>query len=154
MWPFHGPADTMAPSDSAPVTRPAGPLRAGERNGRAGSFLVIFMRLLAGVWVIQGLLQWSAILLPPEPLFYNVTALYGAAVAFFAVSDIVAAVGLWLATPWGGAIWLLTATAQIFVVTALPGFFSVAWVGVDIVLIAIYFVLTWRASHAGPRTLG
>ena len=37
------------------------------------------------------------------------------AVIFFGVLDLVAAVGLWLATPWGGVLWLLAAVSQIFV---------------------------------------
>ena len=93
---------------------------AGEEN-RAGVFLVVYMRLLAGLWVIQGLLQWSAILLPPEPVLDEVSALRGAAVIFFAIFDLVAAVGLWLAAPWGGVIWLLGAIAQIFVALGAAG---------------------------------
>ncbi len=121
----------------------------GEAN-RAALYLVVFMRLLAGLWVIQGLLQWNAILLPPEPLFDRVSALRCAAVIFFATVNLVAAVGLWLATPWGGVIWLLAAVAQIVVALALPGFFSMLWSGADIVLIVTYFVLMWRAGHSGP----
>jgi hypothetical protein len=39
-----------------------------------------------------------------EPLFDNLPPLRIAAVIYFAVFDLVAAVGLWLATPWGGVI--------------------------------------------------
>jgi Family of unknown function (DUF6163) len=150
-----GSSETAARPDSGAAIRLGEPTRlAGEEN-RAGLFLVVFMRLLAGLWVIQGLLQWSAILLPPEPLFDKVGALRGAAVIFFATVNLVAAVGLWLATPWGGVIWLLGAIAQILVALALPGFFSMLWIGADIVLIIIYFVLMWRAGHAGapPRSM-
>jgi hypothetical protein len=122
----------------------------GEET-RAGLFLVVFMRVLAGIWVIQGLLQWGAILMPPESLLDNVNALHGAAVIFFAIFDLVAAVGLWLAAPWGGIIWLLGAIAQIAVAVFLPGFFSMFWVVADIVLIALYFVLTWQAATRAQR---
>ncbi len=150
-----GSSETAARPDLGAAIRLGEPARiAGEENC-AGLFLVVFMRLLAGLWVIQGLLQWSAILLPPEPLFDNVSAPRGAAVIFFATVNLVAAVGLWLATPWGGVIWLLDAIAQILVALALPGFFSMLWIGADIVLIVIYFVLMWRAGHAGtpPRSV-
>ena len=50
------------------------------------------------------MVQWSAILLPSEPLFDNLPPLRIAAVIYFAVFDLVATVGLWLATPWGGVI--------------------------------------------------
>jgi hypothetical protein len=116
---------------------------------RAGLLLIVFMRLLAGLWAFQGLLEWSAILLPRETLFDNLPLLRGAAVIFFAVFDLVAAVGLWLAAPWGGLIWLLGALAQIVVAIALPGFFSMFWVAANLTLIAIYFVLNFEASHPG-----
>jgi Family of unknown function (DUF6163) len=115
----------------------------------AGLLLVVFMRLLAGLWALQGLLEWSAILLPRESLLENLPLLRGAAVIFFAVFDLVAAVGLWLAAPWGGVIWLLGALAQIVVAIALPGFFSMFWVAANLTLIAIYFVLNFEASYPG-----
>ena len=147
-----GSSKTAARSDSGAAIGLGEPGHvAGEAN-RAGLFLVVFMRLLAGLWVIQGLSQWSAILLPPEPLFDKVSALRGAAVIFFATVNLVAAVGLWLATPWGGVIWLLSAIAQILAALALPGFYSMLWIGADIVLIVIYFGLMWRAGHAGAAS--
>jgi Family of unknown function (DUF6163) len=63
-------------------------------------------------------------LLPSESLFDNLPPLQGAAVIYFAIVDLVAAVGLWLATPWGGVIWLFAALTQIATVFVLPGFFS------------------------------
>lgn len=116
-----------------------------------GLFLVVFMRLLAALWVFQGLLQWSAVLLPREPLFDAVTPVWGGAVIFFAILDLVAAVGLWLATPWGGVIWLFGAIAQIFVALAIPGFFSMMWISANIALILIYFALTWQAGRSRAR---
>jgi hypothetical protein len=145
----RGLSKAAGPSDSGAAIRLGEPAHNVAEENRAGLFLVVFMRLLAGFWVIQGLLQWSAILLPLEPLFDNVSALRGAAVLFFAIFDLVAAVGLWLATPWGGAIWLLGAIAQIFVALGLPGFFSILWAVADIGLIIIYFILTWQVSRAG-----
>lgn len=71
---------------------------------------------------------------------------------FFATVNLVGAVGLWLATSWGGVIWLLAAIAQIFVALALPGFFSMLWIGADIVLIIFYFGLMWRAGRAGKAS--
>jgi len=135
------------PPDSGAAIRLGEPARIVGEENRAGLLLVVFMRLLAGLWVIQGLLQWSAILLPSEPLFDNVSALRGGAVIFFAIYDLVAAVGLWLAAPWGGIIWLLGAIAQIFVALWLPGFFSLLWIGANVILIVIYFGLTWQAGR-------
>ena len=68
---------------------------------------------------------------------------------FFAVLDIVAGVGLWLATPWGGVLWLLIASAQIFVTLSMPGFFVGGYVliAVNAILIIIYFALTFEAGR-------
>ena len=139
---------------SAPPNPGAAISRSNHAQGEKDSIgadlhLVVFMRLLAGLWALQGLLQWSAILLPAEPLFDNLPPLRGAAVIYFAVFDLVAAAGLWLATPWGGVIWLLGALTQIIVAIALPGLFSIYWVAADLALIAIYFVLTFEASRPG-----
>ena len=71
-----------------------------------------------------------------------------AAVIFFAVLDLLAAVGLWLATPWGGVLWLFAALSQIFIAMSITHFFTYAWVAVDCSLILIYFALTWRAGKA------
>jgi hypothetical protein len=148
----RGLSKVAVPPDSGAAIRLGEPEHTPGEENRAGLYLVVFMRLLAALWVIQGLLQWSAILLPREPMFGKVSALHGAAVIFFAIFDLVAAVGLWLAAPWGGVIWLLGAIAQICVALVLPGFFSLLWVAVNFVLIIIYFVLTWEAGHAGqPR---
>jgi hypothetical protein len=137
------------PPDSGSAIRLGETARSAGEENRAGTHLVVYMRLLAGLWVIQGLMQWSAILLPSQALLDNVSALHGAAVIFFAIFNLVAAVGLWLAAPWGGIIWLLGAIAQIVVALSLPSFFSMFWVAADLVLIVVYFILTWQAGHAG-----
>jgi hypothetical protein len=128
----------------------------GDRRIRAGipwgNLLVVFMRLLAMVWIAQGLAQWSAVLLPGQPIFDKVSQIWGGAVIFFAVLDPVAAVGLWLATPWGGVLWLFSAIAQIFVAAAVPGFYSLIWIAANIILIAIYFGLTWQAGRIDPAS--
>ena len=134
--------------DSGAAIRLGEPAHIADEN-RAGLFLVVFMRLLSGLWLIQGLLQWSAILLPVEPLLDKMSTLRLAAVIFFAIYDLVAAVGLWLASPWGGVIWLLGAIAQIAAVLLLPGFFSILWAAAVVVLIVVYFILTWQAGRAG-----
>jgi hypothetical protein len=121
--------------------------QAGREGNRAALTLVVFMRVLAGLCAAQGLLQWGAILLPSESLFDNVPPLRGAAVIYFAVLDLIAAVGLWLATPWGGVIWLFDALTQIFAAFALPGSFSMFSTAANLALIAVYLVLTWKAGH-------
>ncbi len=118
-----------------------------SRQTHWGSLLVIFMRVLAGLWICQGLAEWALVLLPGQPLFDSLPGAMSAAIIFFAIADLVAAVGLWLATPWGGALWLFAATSQIFVAVAIKNSISMSWIMVDIVLIAVYFVLTFKASE-------
>ena len=118
---------------------------------RWGLILVIFMRLLAAIWITQGLAQWAGFLLPADALFDHLTTGRAAAVIFFSVLDLLAAVGLWLATPWGGVLWLFAALSQILVAVAVPHFFTLAWIGVDVVLVALYFALTWRAGRIAAQ---
>jgi uncharacterized membrane protein (DUF2068 family) len=80
-------------------------------------------------------------------LYDNLPPLQGAAVIYFAIFDLVAAVGLWLATPWGGVIWLVAALSQIAAAFMLPGFFSMFSTAANCALIATYLVLTWKAGH-------
>lgn len=115
---------------------------------RWGLILVVFMRLLAGLWLIQGLAQWAVFLLPADAVFDRQSAGRTAAVIFFSVLDLLAAVGLWLATPWGGVLWLFAALSQIFIAMSIAHFFTYLWVAVDATLILIYFALTWRAGKA------
>jgi hypothetical protein len=116
---------------------------------RWGLILVIFMRLMAGLWLCQGLAEWAAVLLPAEQVLDSLTGTAAAVLIFFAVADLVAAVGLWLATPWGGALWLFAATSQIFAAVTIKDAFSSSWIFVDALLIIIYFALTFKAGQ-GP----
>lgn len=114
---------------------------------RWGLILVIFMRLLAALWILQGLLQWSLFMLPRDAIFDSLSMMQSGAIMFFAVIDLLAAVGLWLATPWGGVLWLLATVSQIFVAISVRHVFGVAWIVADVVLILIYFALTWQAGR-------
>lgn len=127
-----------------------------DQESRFGFLLVAFMRLVAAVWIVEGLMQWSAVLmtnadgrsqlaLMPPPAIV--------AVVFFAVINLIASVGLWMATPWGGAIWLVTAGAQLLVLVALPGFFDhpVFTAMLNLALVAAYLVLTWLVASARDR---
>src|SRR5450755_1140522 len=81
-------------------------------SARWGAILVWFMRLVSAVWLLQGLVQWHTIILPGPVNFDALPPTVIGVTIFFAVIDPAAAVGLWLATPWGGVIWLLAVVAQ------------------------------------------
>lgn len=119
---------------------------------RWGLILVIFMRLLAALWILQGLLQWAMFMLPHHAIFETLPMMQSGAIMFFAVIDLLAAVGLWLATPWGGVLWLVATISQIFVAISIRHVFSDAWIVADVALILVYFGLTWQAGRVS-RTL-
>ncbi|HLH11024.1 MAG TPA: hypothetical protein VKV77_03975 [Methylovirgula sp.] len=136
-------AERPAPGSAIRLENP----RANLTHTPWGSILVIFMRLLACLWICQGLAAWARVLLPDQTLFATLPGATSAAVIFFAIADLVAGVGLWLATPWGGALWLFAASSQIFVAIAIKNSISLVWIGLDVFLIAIYFFLTYKAGE-------
>ncbi|MGO9391994.1 DUF6163 family protein [Rhodoblastus sp.] len=113
-------------------------------------FLTVFFRLVALLWIFEGLEQWRRILAPDADSFLDYSTGSVAATIFFAVLNLIAAVGLWLVAPWGGVVWLLTLLAQVFVASIKPSFFYggdwIRWF--DGLLFALYIVLSWRANVA------
>ena len=105
------------------------------------------MRAMAVIWTIFGLAHWKSILLGAVP-FESLPNQAAAAIAFFAVADLMAAVGLWLAAPWGGALWLATAAGEALVSFLMPAYFPHGLLTFILygVMIAIYFGVTWLAS--------
>ncbi|WP_334177220.1 DUF6163 family protein [Pseudoxanthobacter sp.] len=75
-----------------------------------------FLRLNAVFWMAMGLFMWARItgFLPWRAhFFWDMPIEWRSAIVFYGVLDLVVAVGLWLATPWGVVIWLFTILAQI-----------------------------------------
>src|ERR1022692_3219652 len=69
--------------------------------------LVFFLRIMAVVSVIKGLYHWAQVtgfIGGEEDAFENQPMAWQTATVYFAVIELVAAVGLWLATPWGGGV--------------------------------------------------
>jgi len=77
----------------------------GEASGEIwATRLVLFLRLMAVVALVKGLYYWAIVcgVGAPSPQGFDSYAMpYQSATVFFAVIDLVAAVGLWLAAPWG-----------------------------------------------------
>src|SRR4051812_37313923 len=64
--------------------------------------LVLFLRIMAVISVIKGLYHWAQVtgfVGREEDAFENQVMAWQAATMYFAVIELVAAVGLWLATP-------------------------------------------------------
>src|SRR3954467_6405377 len=67
--------------------------------------LVLFLRIMAMISLAKGIYHWSLVLGIGDgsgSTFEQATMPWQAATVFFAVIDLVAAVGLWLPAPWGG----------------------------------------------------
>lgn len=131
-------------------------VKAGEaenkRHSRWRTFLVWFLRLVSAFWLAKGLTAWAVIFgLPgnPQPPFENRLLSYQAIIVYFAVIDLVAAVGLWLTSTWGGVLWLLAAISQLLLSFFFPRFVPMTgWIiAFYVALIAIYFVATWAAEN-------
>lgn len=130
---------------------PDGSFSAALARIRWSRALVWYMRTLAWVWVAKGLFNWAIILgvFPGARDFETMTLALQAIIVAFACLDLLAAVGLWLAAPWGGAIWLLCAVVEaaspFMVPRAAPiGFFAAL---LNLALILGYFALNWRVMR-------
>src|SRR5271154_5226874 len=67
--------------------------------------LVLFLRIMAVFSILKGLYHWAQVtgfIGGEEEAFENQPTAWQAATVYFAVIELVAAVGLWLPTPRGG----------------------------------------------------
>src|SRR5499425_3672234 len=113
---------------------------AGEAAGKPWSYrLVLFLRVMAGVSLCKGLYHWAVICGIGAPLasgFDSYSTPYQVATVFFAVIDLVAGVGLWLAAPWGAVVWLTSIISMAAVELLFPQIY-----GGRILLVIIEFAL-------------
>ncbi|MBL8589449.1 MAG: hypothetical protein JNK46_13030 [Methylobacteriaceae bacterium] len=130
-----------------------GPVEAGGGAARWGLMLVWFMRIVALLWFALGLFYWVWILEPGPgasgSAFLTLPLARQGAIVFFAVMDFVAAIGLWLAAPWGGVVWLFTALTEIVLAALAPelSLGHATALGVNGALIVIYFLLNIFAAR-------
>lgn len=119
-----------------------------ETQHRWSMTLILFMRLVAVLWLGQGLVQWQIILSNNVP-FDALPSVQMGLVIFFAVFNLIAAVGLWMTTPWGGVMWILSAAAHGLSTIFFPSFQAAGRIvmAVDVALVVAYFVINWYASQ-------
>ncbi len=91
----------------------------------------------------KGLYHWAQVtgfVGGEEEAFENQTMAWQTATIYFAVIELVAAVGLWLATPWGAVVWLTTVVSMAVIELMFPGIYggSLVVVGVEAVMLAAY----------------
>jgi len=124
--------------------------------GRWTMTLVWFLRIMAAVSMVKGLYHWSAVIGVNEghgSSFETNGVAWQAATVFFAVIDLVAAVGLWLAAAWGGVVWLTAAISMAAVEIFFPKIYGVGSVVVVAELAAIlaYVGLAVMAARDRPE---
>jgi hypothetical protein len=117
--------------------------------------LVLFLRIMAVVSVIKGLYHWAQVtgfIGGEEDAFENQAMAWQTATVYFAVIELVAAVGLWLATPWGAVVWLTTVVSMAVIELMFPGIYggSLVVVGFEAVMLAAYLALAWMAARERP----
>jgi hypothetical protein len=114
--------------------------------------LVLFLRIMAFVSMAKGLFHWSLVLGVGDgsgSSFENASMPWQAATIFFAVIDLVAAVGLWLAAAWGGVVWLTAAISMAAIELFFPQVFGGRiWIAVlEFLAIFIYIGLALMAGR-------
>ena len=142
-------------SDDVRSLEPVHELDGEPSTGRWTRWLVLFLRVMAGVSMLKGLYHWAQVcgvgVAPNEQFEYHSIA-WQTATIFFAVLDLVAAVGLWLAAAWGAVIWLASVASmlalevffpQVFGGGMLAGFFEGA-------SLALYLWLALKSAQEQP----
>jgi hypothetical protein len=141
-------------------TRPSDmlePVQAGKRSGRGSwtEYLVLFLRVMAGISLIKGLYHWAQVCgigAPAGNGFEAHTIAWQTATVFFAVLDLVAAVGLWLAAAWGAVVWLTSVVSMAVVEVFFPQVYggSIIIVLIEMALLAAYLFLAIVSARERP----
>ncbi|KZL18199.1 DUF6163 family protein [Pseudovibrio sp. Ad37] len=111
-----------------------------------------YVRLLAVFMLFAGLSYWGAILgvrLIDDAPFESVGVQVQSTIIFFAILDLVTAIGLWLLSSWGTVMWLFRSLAQVVMYSVFPMVFgrSPTEVIFYISAIALYLVLLYLAER-------
>lgn len=117
--------------------------------------LVTFLRVMAVISIMKGLYHWAQVtgfIGGEEEAFENQSMAWQTATVYFAVIELVAAVGLWLATPWGAVVWLTTVVSMAVIELMFPGIYggSLTVVALEAVMLGAYLALAWMAARERP----
>jgi hypothetical protein len=131
------------------------PVHAGQDEPSGDKWamrLVLFLRVMAGVALVKGLYYWAIVcgVGAPTPQGFDSYGMpYQSATVFFAVIDLVAAVGLWLAAPWGAVVWLTSVISMAAVEALFPQIYGGRlWViVVELGLLGIYLWLALLSAR-------
>jgi Family of unknown function (DUF6163) len=141
-------------------TRPSDmlePVRVGKAASRGTwtEYLVLFLRIMAGISMIKGLYHWSQVCgigVSHDQTFEMRGIAWQTATVFFAVLDLVAAVGLWLAAAWGAVVWLTSVVSMAAVEMFFPNVYggNVFVILVEATLLAMYLFLAIMSAREKP----
>jgi hypothetical protein len=146
-------------SDMTDKNRGLDPVHAGEDKRREGVWtarLMLFLRIMAGLLMIKGLYHWAVVCGIGEDQDSSFTLRatpWQTATVFFAVIDLVAAVGLWLAAAWGAVVWLTAAVSMAAVEVFFPQIYGGRlWIVVgEIALLGCYLFLALQSAREHAR---
>jgi Family of unknown function (DUF6163) len=117
--------------------------------------LVLFLRIMAVLSMLKGLYHWMVVCGiggGEEGGFEAQSLPWQTATVFFAVIDLVAAVGLWLAAPWGAVVWLTAVVSMAAVEVLFPQVYGGRlWVViVQLAFLFVYLALALLAARERP----
>jgi Family of unknown function (DUF6163) len=130
--------------------------KVANARGTWADYLVLFLRIMAAVSLVTGLYHWAQVCgigVPADGDFEAHTVAWQTATVFFAVIDLVAAVGLWLAAAWGAVVWLTAVVSMAVVEVFFPQVYggSLVVVLIEATLLGIYLWLAIFAAREQPK---
>ena len=135
------------------------PVREHEADRSIGRWtrrLVVFLRVMAAISMLKGLYHWARVCgigIEETQTFEYHSIAWQIATVFFAVIDLVAAVGLWLAAAWGAVIWLTSVASMLTVEIFFPQVFGGGWLtgALEGGLLVIYLWLALKSAQEHPQ---
>ena len=123
--------------------------------GRWTRRLILFLRAMAAISMFKGLYHWAQVcgIGFGETLSFEYHSIaWQTATVFFAVIDLVAAIGLWLAAAWGAVIWLTSVASMLAVEIFFPQVFGGGWLtgALEGALLALYLWLALKSAQEHP----
>ncbi len=148
----------MSDRSRRPPTRPTDliePVKAKAAAGTWTEYLVLFLRIMAAVSLAKGIYHWAqvcSIAGPPGQTFETHNIGWQSATVFFAVIDLVAAVGLWLAAAWGAVVWLASVVSMAVIELFFPAIYggSLFIVLTEMGLLTVYLLLAILSARERP----
>ena len=135
------------------------PVHAGGDEAKArrwSHWLRIFLRAMAAVSLCKGLYHCAIVcgINSPAPSgFDSYQTSYQIATVLFAIIDLVAGVGLWLAAAWGTVVWLTSVIGMAATQIVFPDIYggSILVIGLELILVGSYVFLTFMAAREQPE---